>query len=310
MSKDIGSTDNLAKILALSDETYANIPPEVLLAVDEITKNLPEFGPRKLREKGPGAEFYEARPYREGFDDPRMVNARLSARHGRPIVAEKQAENRQPVFFWRKGHGTTEVVYEGSEFTKKQYMEIALLACAKKIVSKEDMIGVLDGDKTFGGASAVGSVASQFFDVNVIKGNMPVIGRKVPVGSTVILMSDFFAHPAEQAEMARAVDQLRGLGVNGRICMVLDPAEIDFDPFKGHVRFNGKEGEKSYVSEKAEALKQEFNAKMNKYIEWVENLAQSNGYEFILQRTDKPPLELVLKIFGIDPESPAPKLQL
>lgn len=302
--------NNLIKILAAADDTYANIPPEAILLIDEIANDLPEYGPRKMRKKGPGSEFYDAREFREGFDERRMINAKLSARHMRDIVVELQAENRQPVFFWRKGYGTTTVEYDQSRWNKKQYLEVAFLAAAKAIAYREDMIGVLDGEGTYRGASGVGSVVSQFYDVNIITGNLPIIGRKIPVGSTVILGSDFFARPDEQDAMVDALDQLTGLGVNGRLCMVLDPAEIDFDQFKGHVRFNGKEGEAAYISEKAEALKREFNTKMNNYIEWVKDLAQSNGYEFILQRTDEPPLNLVLKIFGINPEGPAPSLKL
>lgn len=300
----------LANMLAAADDTYSGIPPEVWLQIDEIAKNLPEYGPRKMRKTGPGAEFYDAREYRPGVDDLRMVNAKLSARHGRKVVVEYQAENRQPVFFWRKGEGTTTARYDKDRWTKKEYLEIAFLAAAKAIASKEDLIGVLDGGRLSRGSSGVGNMASKFFDVNIITGKLPTIGTKIPFGSTVILGSDFFAKPEERADLEDALFQLRSMGANGRLCMVVDPVELDFDEFKGHVRFNGTEGEVSYVSEKAEALKKEFNDKMNKYVEWVEELAQSNGYEFILQRTDRPPLDLVLKVFGINPEAPAPRLGL
>lgn len=302
--------DNIVDILAKADETYAAIPHDAKLALEKVVSGMPEFGPRKLRQKGPGYEFYEARPFREGVDDPRMLSARLSARHGRRIAVERQAEKRQPVFLWRKGYGSTTISYDPSRWTKKNYMEIALLACAMSITKNEDMIGALEGEKTFRSGSAATKIASQFYDVNVIPGNMPVINRKVPVDSTAILMSDFFARPEEQAEMEKAFDDLAGRGINGTVCMVVDPAEVDFDIFKGHTRFHGKQGEKVYDAKKADALRPEFNKAVNKYIDWVENLARSNGYNFILQRTDEDPRDLVLKIFGVSPEGPAPALKL
>ena len=89
--------------------------------------------------------------------------------------------------------------------------------------------------------------------------------------------------------------------------MVLDPLEIDFDEFEGHIRFRHPESGREYISEKAESLRHEFNEKINNYIDWIQNLAHSNGFKFVLHRTDEAPIDLVLKIFDDPAVAPGMK---
>lgn len=299
-----GHLDRLTKLLGAADETYAALPPKVLLEIEEVAKSMPEYGPRRLFRTGPGTEVYDTRAFREG-DDRRTINARLSARRGYEIVTERQAENRQPVFLWRKGTGSTTVKYEPSNperLTKKEYLDVVMLASAMSVTSAEDRVGVLDHGGLYTGPAGVLNVTNQFFDVNIVTGNLPVIGRQLPVGSTVILGSDFFDAPDNQARLADALQAIKSLGVNGVICMVIDPEEADFT-FQGHTRFKGLQGELDYQAGKSEALQESFKREMHRHIKWVENVANTLGYKFILQRTDTKPADLALKIFGMAPDS-------
>lgn len=299
----MSNEDRLIKTLRMVDETYAGIPSDILFQVDDVARSLIDLGPRRLPQKGSGTDYYDARPYRVG-DDPRYISARLSRRLGRSMLVERQDETPQPIFIWRKGSGTTTVKYDPKRLSKKEYLDVAFLALGKALANSEDKIGVIDAQGLYSGTTAAGRILPQFMQVNIVTGSVPVIARRIPAGSTVILGSDFFVGADKQDELASAIGQLAGMGANGHICMVIDPVELDFNKYKGHIRFHGKEGEPAYVSKKSEALRNEFNNKMNRHIEWVRDLAQSHGFKFTLQRTDSQPLDLVLKLYGLNPGKP------
>lgn len=301
--------DRLVKTLEMVDETYSGIPPDAILLMGEIARFLNDLGKHKLPQKGQGTDYYDARPYRHG-DDPRLISGRISRRLGKSMVVERQDETRQPTFIWRKGNGSTTIHYDKGRLSKKEYLDVAFLALAKSLATGDDKVGVLDGHGLYSGGSATGRVAAQFFGVNIITGNVPLIGRKIPLNSNVILGSDFFAKAEDQEEIIRAVGQLAERGVNGHICMVIDPVELDLRNVTGNKRFIGREGQTPFTKNKVQSIAPRFNEMMNKHIEWVRQLAHSNGFKFTLQRMDTEPLDLVLKIYGLNPGNPAPELHL
>ena len=85
----------LHQLLSGVDDTYASLPLNLRLQIERVSQGLSELGPRKLGRRGPGTEFYESRDFRRGVDEPRAINARLSARAGKPIVVEREAEMRR-----------------------------------------------------------------------------------------------------------------------------------------------------------------------------------------------------------------------
>ena len=290
-------------ILEELDATYSQLPDDLLMEVEELASNMSEFGARQLRKNGIGADKYDIRPYRQG-DTLRDVNWKITARRdGEYWVDEKREENRQPIFFWRKGSGTVNMPPE-----KKRHMDIALLTAAKIAVSAEDKIGILDTDGMYRGKSGVEEMASHFFDVNIISGNTPSIERELPHNSTIIIASDFMLRSgehkeADKQEIIAAIENLGNMGLNGKVCMVLHPDEVTF-PFKGAKRFRGQKGELPIRFDDAASIAEEYNRRMSAHIDWVHELVVENGFEFILHTTDKPPVELVLNMFGVQMDEP------
>lgn len=289
--------DDYTEIAGRTDETYANIPREITFQRDELARRLPEFGELLKPHKGPGSQYQDARPFRPGVDDPRMINHKMSARRGEPIFMEMQAEHRQPHFFWRKGTGTMTIRYAEDRPTKKELLDIAFGAAAKNLAATDNLVGVLDSRGLYNGTAGGNKIINHFLNANVITGSSPTVGQALPFGSTVILGSDFLADADERKSLVESIAQLSGMGLNGRVCMVLDPVEIDFSAFEGHIRFTNPENGRQYTSEESSALRHEFNQKMNNYIDEARNMAHSNGFKFILHRTDEPPIDLILKIF-------------
>lgn len=302
---DNSSMDSLGDILADADQTYEKLPERMRLEIEKISKGMAEFGPRKLNRQGLGTEFFEAREFRPGIDERKAINARMSAKAQKEIVIEKEAEIRQHFYLWRKGFGSMDFASDPDLWTKKEAAEIMLLAFAKHLAKNEELIGVLDRKGNYRGGKASSNIAEHLQDVNIITGDIPATSRKLPTNSTVVLFSDFYTKPKEIED---ALDQLNGQGLRGFMVMTLDPQELEFNAYSGHTKFRGLEGEGKHAFKKAESLRHEYQEKIGKYVEWLQSLAHHKGYEFIIQRTDKPLHHALLQIYGVNPHAPAHRM--
>ena len=293
--------DTLYRLLAGVDETYGKMPTNMRLEIEKISQGLSEFGPRRLHRRGAGTEFFESRDFRADSDEPRRINARLSARAGRPVVVEKEAEIRQHFYLWRDATPSMDYTSDKKRYTKKQSAEIMLLAFAKHLAKNEELIGILDGRGAYRGGKASEQLASQLMNVTIMAGDMPKVARKLPKNSTAVLFGDFLSKPDD---IVAQLSNLTGLGLNGYMVMVLDPQEIDFR-FRGHVEFNGLEGEGKKAFKRAETVQLQYQQKMTEQIEALQRICVAKGFRFILQRTDEPLHTGLMAIYGLSPNVPA-----
>jgi uncharacterized protein (DUF58 family) len=293
--------DTFFHLLAGVDETYRKIPMNMRLEIEKISQGLSEFGPRKLHRRGAGTEFFESRDFRPDVDEARRINARLSARAGRPIVIEKEAEIRQHFYLWRDSTKSMDYTSGKARYNKKQSAEIMLLAFAKHLARNEELIGILDGRGVYRGGKASEQLAHQMMNVTIMGGDMPVVARKLPQHSTVVLFGDFLMNPDD---LAKRLGNLNGLGLTGYMVMVLDPQEIDFK-FKGHMEFDGMEGEGKKAFKKTETMQALYQEKMLAHIDSLQKLCVAKSFKFILQRTDEPLHGGLMAIYGLSPKVPA-----
>lgn len=302
MAKSGAKLSSLYNLLSGVDKTYAGLPTRMRLAVEKISQGLSEMGPRKLGRRGSGTEFYEARDFREDVDDPRKIDARLSGRAGRNIVAEKEAEIRQHIYLWRDPQSSMDYKSTEDGYTKKEAAEIMMLAFAKHIAKNEDLVGILDQRGTYRSTTAAKSMAGKLTQVNVMTGGMsemPVVTRKLPSNSTAVLFSDFFM---DKKEILKGLDAIRGQNLKGYMVMVVDPEEIDFSSYKGHVKFNGMKGEGVKAFKKAEAVREEYHKNFRDHVKWLQEACKNKGFELIIQRTDQPLQQGLLAIYGDAPK--------
>lgn len=252
-------------------------------------------------------EFLEARDFHPDKDEVKNINPRMSARAGRNIVIEKEAEIRQHFYLWRKGSGSMNYSSDPKQImTKKEAAEVMLLAFAKHLARNEELIGVLDKQGTYTGGRVPGNVAHHLQDVNILTGDVPNLYRKLPKNSTVVLFSDFFDSPED---LVPAMERLTGQGLRGYMVMTLDPQELEFNKFSGRTKFNGLSGEASKTFGKAEALRDTYQYRMNQYVSWLEKMAVDKGYKLIIQRTDAPLSNALLQIYGLRPNIRAHNIQ-
>lgn len=285
----------LESILGHVDETYSNLPMKLRLQIEAITQGLSEFGPRKLKRRGIGTEFFEARDFVQDQDEITKINARLSARAGRSIIVEKEAEIPQHFYIWRDPSDSMNYASDPDSYTKKEAAEIMLLAFAKHLAKNEEMIGILDRKGLYRGGKAPQQMAERMVDVSILTGDMPMLERKLPKNSTVVLFSDFLM---DEDTLLSGLEHIQGAGLRGYLVMVLDPQEIAFD-FKGHVEFEGTEGEGVEKFKRAESKQREYHDLMAKHIRKVEDICHSKGFKFIIQTTDEPLYDALMQIYGL-----------
>lgn len=293
-----GRLDDLFNVLAHADDTYNNLPTNVALEIEDIAQSLPEYGPRLLSRRGIGTEFFESRDFRPDTDDPHKINARLSGRAGRPIMVEKEAEISQHVYMWRDPSESMNYASDNAKHSKKQAAEIMLLALTKHLSKNDERIGIIDTGKAFKGGKAAEWVSTGMTEAtNVVTGhNMPVLPDKIPPQSTAVLFSDFMMEPKEIED---SLNQLSGHGLRGFFILVLDPQELDFD-FKGHIEFQGMEGEASAVFKRAESVRDKYHEAMRTHIRWLQDTCGARGFQLIIQRTDQPLHEGLLAVYGLN----------
>ena len=300
MESTKNNLDKLYQLLAEADATYRNLPPNMRLEIEKISRGLTEFGPRKLRRRGPGTDFFEARDFQRDSDDPAKINAPLSLRAGRKIVVEREAEIRQHFYLWRDATDSMEYRSKEDIYTKKDAAEIMLMALAKHLARNEEAIGILDGRGIYRGGKAAEWMGRKLHDVTIVAGGMPAMSGKLLRNSTVVLFGDFLM---KRDELVNGLSKLTGMGLKGFLVMTLDPQEVDFK-FRGHVEFRGLEGEGTKKFKKAESLRAAYQEKLKNHIQEVQGVCATKGFEFILQRTDQPLHEALLAIYGQPAESP------
>lgn len=287
-------------VLGHADDTYANLPLRIQLLIEKVSQGLPEYGPRKLRRSGPGMEFFEAREYMPGHDDPRKINARLSARTEKDMVIDKEAEIRQHFYLWRDSSPSMQFASEKAPFSKKEAAEIMLLAFAKTLAKNEEMIGILDKKGMYRGGKASDLLAEHLAEVTILTADMPFVERKLPRHSNVLLFSDFMVDPNEIRE---GLSHLQGIDLKGTLVIVLDPQEVDFN-FEGTVEFEGLEGEGEIEFNKAESMKEQFQERLSAHIEEIRRIAKNRNFDVIVQRTDEPLEEALYTIYGLQADKP------
>lgn len=293
------NVDNLDTVLSRADHTYSKLPQRLRLQVEELVRGLAQYGPRKLNRKGAGMEFIEARDFHPDKDEVKDINWRMSARAGKNIVVEKEAEVRQHFYLWRKGGGSANYSSNPKVLpTVKEATEVMLLAFAKHLARNDELIGVMDRKGTYTGGRVPGNVAHHLQDVNILTGDVPNLHRKLPRNSTVVLFSDFLED--DPSSLVDALDNLQGQGLRGFMVMTLDPEVLEFKKHKGHLEFQDmRNGGITKEFSKAESLQNEYVHRIGQYVNWVQKLARNAGYKFILQRTDQPLSNALLQIYGL-----------
>lgn len=297
--------------LTHAHEVLDDIPLRIKLEADKVSQDFSSYGLRALQKIGMGTEFYEARPLQDD-DDPSEKNARLSVQYRQPMVIKRQAETSQHVYMWVCRKNRMDYVSEHSikhaapaqAFSKAQVAEILLLALAKHLAGNGESVGLLDMPGVFMGRNVPDRLSQQLRETESEKDDIPAVENRIPRNSTVILFSDFIMDPAALDE---GLDRMVEMGLSGHLVMVLDPAEITLDGYKGRMEFLDADGEcPPVIVENVDAEKNSIRNIVEKHIEFVRAIAEKNNFRLTVQRTDGPLHHALLDIYGLLPDDISP----
>ena len=93
--------------------------------------------------------------------------------------------------------------------------------------------------------------------------------------------------------MQRTIAQLSANGAHGHVVQIVDPAEETF-PFSGRVEFIDPEDGHSITVGRAEAWRDEYQARLERHRAEIRAETDRLGWSFIIHRTDRPATELLL----------------
>src|SRR5947208_4836897 len=110
--------------------------------------------------------------------------------------------------------------------------------------------------------------------------------------SEVVVLSDLWS-PID--DVRRTLAQLSANGAQGHVVQIVDPAEETF-PFSGRVEFIDPEDGHSITVGRAEAWREEYQARVERHRAEIRAETDRLGWSFIIHRTDRPASELLLAL--------------
>ncbi len=288
-------------LLIKAEEVRHELPLHLRPEIDDISKGLPQMGPHLRRKTGQGYEFFDMREFVSGADDPRFIHPKHSAKRGKLIYIEKEAEVRHHFYMWRDASPSMDWKSDGAPYTPKEASEIMLMGLAKHLARSQEKIGLLETGWHTQGARTAEWLAAQWSADDSTHG-LPKLQRRLVSDSSAVLISDFMNPPAALESTLR---ELQAQRVSGWIVMIADPQVIDFD-FKHFKEFTGLEGEASHKLDmaKGQSVKKAYQAALLERIALIEKISKDHGFRFILQRTDEPLHNSLLALYGLAPAKP------
>ncbi len=289
-------------LLAKADEVRRELPLHLRPEIDDISKGLPQYGPRFLRRKGPGTQLFDIREYDPSSDDPRSIHAKHSRKRDKLMVVEKEAEIHHHFYMWRDASASMDWKSEKAPYTPKDAAEIMMLALAKHFTKNQEKTGLIESGALSGTGNAAEWLATQLGRIDSTH-DAPQLEKKLVLDSSALLFSDFLGDPQRLSD---TLDLLQARRISGWVFMMEDPQIFDFS-FKGDTLFEGLEGEQEIKFDKADSpsLRKNYQLALKERITLIEQIATDKGFAFILQRTDEP-LHLGLQaMYGMAPNVPA-----
>lgn len=292
---------SLVDVLGQVDETYGQIPRQVKLQIEDLCRVMPQAGSRRSRRSGQGFEPFGIRPFIQGLDRVRSISERHSVRsEDHPMVIDREQEIKQPFALWRDprmGYRSRDTL-----LTDKLASEISMLAWAKKLAGHDDAVSVVAGSMLHRFGNNMNATATRLYDVSILAEPTPD-PMKIKRGSHVTLWGKFY----DKEETLRILDSFSGRRLQGHLIRMLDPREIDFD-FHDNTELVGLHGEKSSTGQTSKAFSDAASMRRKwkeVFLEnnlWLAQACQDHGFELLIQRTDEPLQNSLIKMLHDEPE--------
>lgn len=290
MNKAEAGRDLLARSQRLADA----LPP-LLVAAERVAATVWQ-GVHGRRRVGQGDAFWQFRTYQPG-DAPQRIDWKQSAKSDQVYIRQSEWEAVQSVWLWRDASASMVWRSRRGLPSKSESAALLVLALAALLARAGEHFALIEGETGHSEPPATGRPALLRL-ATALTGT--VGGRSLPAAAdlpryaSVILVSDWLA-PLEAVEAV--VERFTAGGIRGHLLQVLDPAEESL-PFAGRVLFEGVEGEGRLLLGRAEALRDDYRARLLAQRERLQAIARHSGWTFLLHHTDQPPAPTLLSLYA------------
>lgn len=270
-----------------ADRAAATLPPLLARAYRVAATVAGEHG---RRQAGRGESFWQYRRAMPGDPLP-AIDWRRSARSDELYVRETEWELAQTVWLWVDRAASMDFSSGGEN--KADRAALLGLALGVMLARAGERFGMLGDPRPMQREAGLGRLALKL-TAPVDEGDFGVPPAVMPGRRTrAVFFSDFFAdlNPVSEA-LRRAAEN----GVEGALVQVVDPAEEAF-PYSGRVVFESMGGALSYDADRAESLREAYQARLAERRERLTRLARASGWRFFIHRTDASPSVALLWLY-------------
>jgi len=287
----------------------AGLPP-LLVAAERVATTVVQ-GVHGRRRIGQGETFWQFRSYEPG-DRPQLIDWRQTAKSDRVYVREMEWEAAQTVWLWRDDSGSMSWRSAEAGDSKRGRADLLLLALAVLLLRAGERITLLgSGRRPASGRQALLRTAVALQRAAEAAGDgqgaePPGAGlppcEALPRHGRIVCFSDFLS-PLQEIESVLRFYAERGL--RGHLVQLLDPAEISF-PFAGRLRFEGLEGEESWLLGRSEAVRGAYLRRLELQCRGLEDICRRLGWSCSLHRTDRSAESALLMLYQAIAPLPGP----
>ena len=263
--------------------------PPLMVAAERVAATFAQ-GFHGRRRVGPGETFWQFRQYSQG-DTPNSIDWRQSAKSDRVYVREREWEAAQTVWLWCDQSPSMDYSSDKEFESKHDRAALLTLATAALLVRGGEYISLLGTDLSPStGRTALLRLSSELSGQH--SDSVPP-DVDLPRYADILWISDFLNPLSEIEKRARA---LAAAGVKGTLVQILDPAEASL-PFKGHVQFEGLEGETGHNVGRADSLVVPYVQRLQARQAALTELASRLGWTFMVHHTNNSAQTALLSIY-------------
>jgi len=280
-----------------AEQLAATLPP-LLVAAERVAATVAQ-GVHGRRRVGQGETFWQFRSYEAG-DPPQLIDWRQSAKSDRVFVRELEWEAAQSVWIWRDI--SPSMAWRSSDALpeKRERGDLLALALSVLLVAAGEHVSLLgSGLRPVTGRGALSKLASVIERHQEAPHNVPPV-QPLPRHAQVVLIGDLLA-PLE--EIDRVVRDYVERGIRGHLLQILDPAESAL-PYEGRVRFEGLEGEDSWLLSRVETVRDTYQERLAAQQRGLDAIARVTGWSYACHLTDRPPQTALLALYAALSQNP------
>ena len=242
------------------------------------------------RRAGPGENFWQYRRFMSGEPAAR-VDWRRSARDDHLYVREREWEAAHTVWIWPDRSPSMVFSSPIARETKLDRALVVAFALAEVLVEGGERVGVPGLMRPSASRNIIEKMAETIVHDPTERASLPPTFSPSPL-SEVVMLSDLWS---PIADVHAKIALLSSSGAHGHVVQIVDPAEETF-PYSGRVEFIDPEDGHSITVGRAEAWREEYQARIERHRAEIRAETDRLGWSFIIHRTDRPASELLLKL--------------